>query len=70
MGWLIVVDYKALLSIIEPIAAFFLFLGGTFYMIGVIFYSLDRLKYNHVIWHLFVLAGSISHYIMIYKYVI
>ena len=41
--------------------------GGIFYMIGVIFYVLNQMKYNHVIWHIFVLAGSISHYLMVLK---
>jgi hemolysin III len=40
----------------------FLFLGGIFYSVGVVFYLWRTLKYRHGIWHLFVLAGSIMHF--------
>ena len=65
MGWLIVLDFDAVVATISIEGLKYMIFGGLFYMIGVIFYSLDRIKYNHVIWHIFVLAGSISHYIMV-----
>jgi len=47
-----------------------LVLGGVFYTSGTVFYVLDtRLKHAHGIWHLFVLAGSISHYLAVLLYV-
>jgi hemolysin III len=43
--------------------------GGLFYTVGVIFYALDRFRpWCHGIWHLFVLAGSVSHYFAILLY--
>lgn len=48
----------------------FLLIGGLFYSSGTYFYKRDEMPYNHLIWHLFVLAGSISHYIAVYKYVV
>jgi len=45
-------------------------LGGIFYSIGVVFYKADRIPFNHAIWHLFVLAGSITHYFAILNSVI
>ena len=65
MGWLIVLDFDAVVATISVEGLKYMIFGGLFYMIGVIFYSLDRIKYNHVIWHIFVLAGSISHYMMV-----
>ena len=65
MGWLIVLDFDAVIATISVEGLKYMIFGGLFYMIGVIFYSLDRIKYNHVIWHMFVLAGSISHYMMV-----
>ena len=65
MGWLIVLDFDAVVATISAEGLKYMIFGGLFYMIGVIFYSLDRIKYNHVIWHIFVLAGSISHYMMV-----
>ena len=44
--------------------------GGLFYTLGIIFYVWRKLPYNHAIWHLFVLAGSISHYFSIFFYIL
>jgi len=65
MGWLIVIDFNAVLESFSSNSIFFMVLGGILYTIGTFFYSLDKLKYNHVIWHLFVLGGSACHYILI-----
>ena len=65
MGWLIVIDFNAVLESFSSNSIFFMVLGGLLYTIGTFFYSLDKLKYNHVIWHIFVLGGSACHYIMI-----
>jgi hemolysin III len=47
-----------------------LFAGGAFYSIGIIFYVFERIPYNHIIWHLFVLGGAICHYLMIFLYIV
>ena len=65
MGWLIVIDFNAVLESFSSNSIFFMVLGGLLYTIGTFFYSFDKLKYNHVIWHLFVLGGSACHYILI-----
>ena len=70
LGWLIVVDVNTLFSLIDSSAKPLLIAGGFFYTVGVLFYLAEKLKYNHAIWHLFVLLGSISHYLMILLYVI
>ncbi|MGL5691878.1 MAG: hemolysin III family protein [Bacteroidales bacterium] len=41
--------------------------GGVFYTLGTVFYSLDKYKFMHAIWHLFVLGGSLCHVVAIYK---
>ena len=69
MGWLAVIEYQQLIDLLSSTALFYLFLGGAFYTIGVIFYASKRIKYNHFIWHLFVLSGSILHFMMIYEIV-
>jgi hemolysin III len=70
MGWLIVAALKPLLQAL-PIAGFYWLLsGGLFYTVGVLFYVLDeRVSYFHGIWHLFVIAGSFSHYVTVFQYV-
>jgi hemolysin III len=66
MGWLIVFDFTALQQVVSPRAIALLVAGGGFYTAGILFYVWNSLKYNHVLWHLFVLAGSICHFFSIY----
>ena len=70
MGWLILIALNPLLQAL-PLAGFaWLLLGGIFYTIGIIFYVFDqRVPHFHGIWHLFVLAGSIAHYLTVLFYV-
>ncbi len=70
MGWLIVFDFSNLSSLIGNNGVALLFAGGAFYSIGIIFYLFERIPYNHVIWHLFVLGGALCHYLMIFLYVV
>jgi len=62
MGWLCVIAIKEMLEKIPEFSLSFIFIGGVFYMVGVIFYLWERLPYNHAIWHVFVLGGCASHY--------
>jgi len=70
MGWLIVFDFANLSDAIGPNGLFWLFAGGLFYTVGIVFYAIQKIPFNHVIWHVFVLAGAISHFLMVYYYVI
>ena len=70
MGWLIVIDINFLFELLDIEAKLLMIIGGLSYTLGTIFYSLDKIKYFHSIWHLFVLAGSVSHYLMILLYVL
>ena len=62
MGWMFLMVIVPMVRNLPVSSIVFLFLGGAFYSIGVIFYSWKSLKYGHGIWHLFVLAGSIMHF--------
>lgn len=66
MGWLIVFDIRNLLENTTTRGILLLALGGAFYTLGVFFYALKRIPYNHLIWHFFVLGGAISHWCFIY----
>ncbi len=70
MGWLIVFDFSTLNDLMAPEGICWLAAGGAAYTIGIIFYAFEKIPYNHVIWHLFVLAGAICHFFMVYGYVI
>ena len=62
LGWMVVFAAKSIIKGLPGLSLLFLFLGGVFYSIGVIFYSMKKVKYAHGIWHLFVLAGSTAHF--------
>ncbi|MDD3588133.1 MAG: hemolysin III family protein [Thermoguttaceae bacterium] len=66
MGWLIVVVARQLFHVLPPAALLFLFLGGVTYSLGCIFFVMKRVRWMHSIWHLFVLAGSILHFLALY----
>ncbi len=70
MGWLIILDFNTVLALIEFKGILLMIFGGLLYSIGTIFYSLQKLKYTHAIWHVFVLGGSISHYFLVLYYII
>ena len=70
MGWMIVIAIQPMLENMESGGLWLLLAGGFSYTFGVIFYVWDNLTFNHAIWHLFVLGGSMLHYFMILFYVI
>lgn len=70
MGWLIVLDFQNLLNHSTEKGLALLLSGGAFYTIGIVFYAVRRIPYNHFIWHLFVLGGAVSHWFFIYVDVI
>lgn len=70
MGWVIVFAIKPLIDNLDLGGLLWLMAGGVFYSGGVLFYIRKQNPFNHVIWHFFVLAGSISHFISIYLYVL
>jgi len=69
MGWLAIFAIKPLIEHLHPTGLGFLGMGGVLYTIGAIFYSLKTIRFNHFIFHLFVLGGSLCHYLAIYLYV-
>ena len=71
MGWLILGAIYPLIKVLSYGALVLLVLGGVFYTSGIIFYALDKkMKHAHGIWHLFVLAGSITHYLVMLLYIL
>ncbi len=70
MGWAVVVAIKPMLAQVAPTGLWLLLAGGVAYTGGILFYLWNRLPYNHAIWHLFVLAGSVLHYFAILLYVL
>jgi hemolysin III len=69
-GWFGVFAARALTQAIGTHGVAWLAAGGLAYTLGIVFFALDRLRYFHAAWHIFVLAGSIAHYVAILYYVV
>ena len=70
MAWVLVFNFSAFSSSLPTLCLKWIIIGGVFYMIGVIFYVWKKIPFNHFIWHLFVLGGSLSHFIAVYYCII
>ena len=66
MGWMIVFSWNELISKVSPISIIFLVTGGILYSLGTVFYMWKVCKFNHMIWHIFVILGSIAHYVAVW----
>lgn len=69
MGWLVVFALRPLLANLEPGGVWLLVAGGLAYTVGTAFYVMKRIPYFHAVWHVFVLAGSVCHFLAIVLYV-
>lgn len=70
MGWLAIIAAQPLLNSLSFWGIFWLLAGGVMYSVGVIFFAYDhRVRFNHFVWHLFVLAGTVCHVVAILGYV-
>ena len=65
MGWVAVAAVVPLIRALQGGGAMWLFLGGGLYTLGCVFYLMKSLPYAHMVWHLFVLAGTICHFFCI-----
>lgn len=70
MGWLIMLDIDYLTKVVGEEGMMYLMLGGAAYTFGIVFYALKKVSFSHVIWHLFVLAGSIFHFLFVFYFII
>ncbi len=66
MGWMIIIAINPMMEALSRFTLILLISGGLFYTVGIFFYALQKMKYSHTIWHLFVMAGSICHFFTIF----
>ncbi len=70
MGWVVVIAFKPLIEVFRQTehmeVLYWLIAGGLFYSVGTVFFVLDKHPYMHSVWHLFVLGGSVCHFISVY----
>lgn len=65
MGWLALIAVKPLLAAVPTAGFIWLVAGGLLYTVGVLFFAWKRVPYNHAIWHIFVMGGSICHFLAV-----
>jgi hemolysin III len=70
MGWLVVIAIKPMLQMVPKGLIIWLFAGGLSYTLGIIFYAFKQVPYFHFIWHLFVLGGSVTHFLGLSLYLL
>ena len=70
MGWIIIFVFEPLKQNLPAAGLDWLLAGGFFYTVGAALYAIKKIKLNHAIFHLFVLAGSFCHFLAVYGYVI
>lgn len=70
MGWLIVFTWTPMTEAVAPEGVRLLVIGGVLYTFGAVFYVWRGFKYHHMVWHLFVLAGTIAHFFSVLLYVL
>ena len=70
MGWMILIAIVPTYNSMPLMGVIWILAGGLCYTIGIYFYKKARFKHNHLVWHLLVIAGTLSHFISIYYYVL
>ncbi len=70
LGWLVVIAAKPVLHHVPSGGIVWLFAGGMFYTLGVVFYLWRRIPFHHAIWHCMVMGGSFCHFLAVYYYVL
>jgi len=70
MGWMVVLSMGPLVDNLAPAGIWLLVAGGLAYTVGTVFYVMKRVKYMHAVWHVFVLAGSVCHFLSVLIFVI
>jgi len=70
MGWLFLIALVPLVRILPPMGTLWILIGGACYTLGIVFFKLIRFPYHHLLWHMLVLAGSISHFFAVFFYMI
>ena len=70
MGWVIIIAFKPLVDSMPTAGLIWLIAGGLAYTVGALVYQIKAIKFNHAIFHLFVLIGAVCHYVVVYGYCI
>jgi len=70
MGWMILIAIVPVLRLLPLMGSLWILIGGLCYTLGIVFFKILRFPYHHLVWHLLVLAGTISHFFAVFFYII
>ncbi len=70
MGWMLLIAIVPTYKVVPLMGVLWILIGGLCYTIGIFFYRKAKFKYHHLVWHLLVLAGTLSHFFGIYHYIL
>ena len=70
MGWLILIAIVPVVRILPFMGWMWILIGGLCYTLGIVFFKLTRFPYHHLVWHILVIAGSLSHFFAVYFFII
>ena len=70
MGWLMLIAIVPIMNALPVMGTVWILIGGLCYTLGILFFKLIKFPYHHLVWHLMVLAGSISHFFAVFFYMI
>jgi hemolysin III len=68
MGWLAIIAVRPLWLYLPRTGLLWLVAGGLAYTVGVAFFAAERMRYAHLVWHLFVMAGTACHFVAVFRY--
>ena len=70
MGWLLLIAIVPIMNALPLMGTVWILIGGLCYTLGILFFKVIKFPYHHLVWHLFVLAGTISHFIAVFFFMI
>jgi hemolysin III len=70
MGWLMLIAIVPIINALPLMGVLWIFIGGLCYTLGILFFKVIKFPYHHLVWHLFVMAGTISHFFAVFFYMI
>jgi len=70
MGWLILIAIVPIMRLLPLMGSLWILIGGLCYTLGIVFFKIIRFPYHHLVWHLLVVAGNVSHFFAVFFYII
>jgi hemolysin III len=70
MGWLLLIAIVPILNALPLMGTLWILIGGVCYTLGILFFKVIKFPYHHLVWHMLVLAGTISHFLAVFFYMI